>query len=52
MLQHTSALCDKYNLPKTGGRYYVVFLETHPHLQWWSEATLIRMGYSPAIGGS
>lgn len=52
ILKYTEVLCDKYSLPKTGGRYYVVFLETGGHLQWWSEVTLARMGYYPAIGGN
>lgn len=51
MLAHTHELCEKYALPTTGGRYYVIALETGRHLQWWSEAMLDRMGYAPAIGG-
>ena len=52
MLAHTHTLCEKYALPTTGGRYYVIALETGKHLQWWSEAMLDRMGYVPAIGGN
>lgn len=52
MLEHTYAMCIKYQLPTTSGRYYVITLETGRHLQWWSEITLQRMGYVPAIGGN
>lgn len=52
MLEHTHAMCIKYQLPTTCGRYYVITLDTGRHLQWWSETMLQRMGYVPAIGGN
>lgn len=47
----TQDMSVRYGLPTQGGRYYVVFLPTGKHLQWWSDTQLQAMNYQPAIIG-